>query len=107
MIFKTSMEIYITYFSTQLPVKCDLYLYFCLFFLLQRWNNLREMVDVKRDDINVAHGFQNFNIECNETIVSLSSLLKKNAITAFMIKPLNTVCSMQHNSILPFFPLKF
>ena len=35
-----------------------------------RWNNLREMVDVKRDDINVAHGFQNFNIECNETIVS-------------------------------------
>jgi len=32
------------------------------------WNNLREMVDVKRDDINVAHGFQNFNIECNETI---------------------------------------
>ncbi|XP_035827834.1 spectrin beta chain isoform X1 [Aplysia californica] len=32
------------------------------------WNNLREMVDHKRDDINVAHGFQNFNIECNETI---------------------------------------
>lgn len=32
------------------------------------WNNLREMVDQKRDDINVAHGFQNFNIECNETI---------------------------------------
>lgn len=35
-----------------------------------RWNNLREMVDQKRDEINVAHGFQNFNIECNETIVS-------------------------------------
>ncbi|KAK7104923.1 spectrin beta chain-like isoform X2 [Littorina saxatilis] len=32
------------------------------------WNNLREMVDQKRDEINVAHGFQNFNIECNETI---------------------------------------
>ncbi|KAH9489100.1 hypothetical protein Btru_057665 [Bulinus truncatus] len=32
------------------------------------WNNLREMVDQKRDDINVAHDFQNFNIECNETI---------------------------------------
>lgn len=37
-----------------------------------RWNNLREMVDQKRDEITVAHGFQNFNIECNETIVSLS-----------------------------------
>lgn len=36
-----------------------------------RWNNLREMVDQKRDEITVAHGFQNFNIECNETIVSL------------------------------------
>ncbi|BFZ11613.1 hypothetical protein BsWGS_14652 [Bradybaena similaris] len=32
------------------------------------WNNLREMVDEKRDEINVAHGVQNFNIECNETI---------------------------------------
>ncbi|KAK7507079.1 hypothetical protein BaRGS_00001930 [Batillaria attramentaria] len=32
------------------------------------WNNLREMVDQKRDEITVAHGFQNFNIECNETI---------------------------------------
>ncbi|XP_059173308.1 spectrin beta chain-like isoform X3 [Physella acuta] len=32
------------------------------------WNNLREMVDQKRDDIHVAHDFQNFNIECNETI---------------------------------------
>ncbi|XP_076464437.1 spectrin beta chain-like isoform X2 [Babylonia areolata] len=36
--------------------------------LNQTWNNLREMVDQKRDDITVAHGFQNFNIECNETI---------------------------------------
>ena len=41
-----------------------------LHFTISRWNNLREMVDHKRDDINVAHGFQNFNIECNETIVS-------------------------------------
>ncbi|CAG5119810.1 unnamed protein product, partial [Candidula unifasciata] len=32
------------------------------------WNKLREMADQKRDDITVAHDFQNFNIECNETI---------------------------------------
>lgn len=31
------------------------------------------MVDQKRDDIHVAHDFQNFNIECNETIVSFFS----------------------------------
>ena len=34
------------------------------------WNNLREMVDQKREEINLAHGVQNFNIECSETIVS-------------------------------------
>ena len=28
------------------------------------------MVDAKRDEINLAHGLQNFHIECNETIVS-------------------------------------
>ena len=33
------------------------------------------MVDQKRDEINVAHGFQNFNIECNETIVSTPCFL--------------------------------
>ncbi|XP_041353644.1 spectrin beta chain-like isoform X2 [Gigantopelta aegis] len=32
------------------------------------WNNLREMLDQKRDEINLAHGLQNFHIECNETI---------------------------------------
>lgn len=35
-----------------------------------RWNNLRDMVDQKRDEITLAHGLQNFHIECNETIVS-------------------------------------
>ena len=44
--------------------------HWCESFGCCRWNNLREMVDQKRDEINVAHGFQNFNIECNETIVS-------------------------------------
>ncbi|KAK3578499.1 hypothetical protein CHS0354_007749 [Potamilus streckersoni] len=32
------------------------------------WNNLRELVDQKRDEINLAHGLQDFHIECNETI---------------------------------------
>ncbi|ESP01600.1 hypothetical protein LOTGIDRAFT_139452 [Lottia gigantea] len=36
--------------------------------LNQRWNNLREHVDQKRDEINLSHGLQNFHIECNETI---------------------------------------
>ncbi|KAH3857019.1 hypothetical protein DPMN_099616 [Dreissena polymorpha] len=34
------------------------------------WNNLRELVEAKRDEIEGAHGLQNFHIECNETIVS-------------------------------------
>ena len=34
------------------------------------WNQLRDLVDQKREDINLAHGLQNFHIECNETIVS-------------------------------------
>jgi len=33
------------------------------------WNNLRELVEAKRDEIDSAHGLQNFHIECNETIV--------------------------------------
>ncbi|XP_071163376.1 spectrin beta chain-like isoform X7 [Mytilus edulis] len=32
------------------------------------WNELRDLVDQKREDINLAHGLQNFHIECNETI---------------------------------------
>ena len=32
------------------------------------WNQLRDLVDQKREDINLAHGLQNFHIECNETI---------------------------------------
>ncbi|KAJ8308165.1 hypothetical protein KUTeg_013039 [Tegillarca granosa] len=32
------------------------------------WNNLRDLVDQKREEINLTHGFQNFHIECNETI---------------------------------------
>ncbi|XP_052768377.1 spectrin beta chain-like isoform X4 [Mya arenaria] len=32
------------------------------------WNNLRELVEAKRDEIEGAHGLQNFHIECNETI---------------------------------------
>ncbi|XP_067680907.1 spectrin beta chain-like isoform X4 [Haliotis asinina] len=36
--------------------------------LNQGWNNLRTLVDQKRDEINLAHGLQNFHIECNETI---------------------------------------
>ncbi|XP_060077133.1 spectrin beta chain-like isoform X2 [Ylistrum balloti] len=32
------------------------------------WNNLRDLVDQKREEINLAHGLQNFHIECNETI---------------------------------------
>ncbi|XP_060584243.1 spectrin beta chain-like isoform X5 [Ruditapes philippinarum] len=36
--------------------------------LNQSWNNLRELVEAKRDEIDGAHGLQNFHIECNETI---------------------------------------
>ncbi|XP_056020668.1 spectrin beta chain-like isoform X11 [Ostrea edulis] len=32
------------------------------------WNNLRDLVDQKREEINLSHGVQNFHIECNETI---------------------------------------
>lgn len=32
------------------------------------WNNLRDLVDQKREEINISHGLQNFHIECNETI---------------------------------------
>lgn len=44
----------------------------CLYFYLScySWNNLRELVEAKRDEIESAHGLQNFHIECNETIVS-------------------------------------
>ena len=39
------------------------------------WNQLRDLVDQKREDINLAHGLQNFHIECNETIVSSYHLM--------------------------------
>ncbi|XP_062617853.1 spectrin beta chain-like isoform X3 [Saccostrea cucullata] len=32
------------------------------------WNNLRDLVDQKKEEINLSHGLQNFHIECNETI---------------------------------------
>lgn len=38
------------------------------------WNNLRDLVDQKREEINISHGLQNFHIECNETIVSCVDL---------------------------------
>ena len=35
---------------------------------------MRELVEAKRDEIEGAHGLQNFHIECNETIVSRTGL---------------------------------
>ncbi|XP_061173791.1 spectrin beta chain-like isoform X6 [Saccostrea echinata] len=32
------------------------------------WNHLRDLVDQKKEEINLSHGLQNFHIECNETI---------------------------------------
>jgi len=34
-------------------------------------------VDQKREEINLAHGLQNFHIECNETIVSVLHFIYK------------------------------
>lgn len=43
------------------------------------WNNLRDLVDQKREEINLSHGLQNFHIECNETIVS--TIYKKDIVS--------------------------
>ena len=42
------------------------------------------MVDAKRDEINLAHGLQNFHIECNETIVSYQSETKQIVLSITM-----------------------
>lgn len=43
-------------------------------FVCLSWNNLRDFVDQKREEINIFYGFQNFYIECNEIIVSCVDL---------------------------------
>lgn len=43
-------------------------------YICYSWNNLRDLVDQKREEINISHGLQNFHIECNETIVSCVDL---------------------------------
>ena len=43
--------------------------------LNQRWSELRELADRKRDSLNLAHGVTTWHIECQETIVSSNLLL--------------------------------
>eukprot|EP00106_Octopus_bimaculoides_P014006 XP_014781448.1 PREDICTED: spectrin beta chain-like [Octopus bimaculoides] len=44
--------------------------------LNQEWNTLRSLVDQKREEIHLAHGLQNFHIECNETIGWINEKVK-------------------------------
>ncbi len=35
-----------------------------------KWSKLRDMVDSKRNELDQAHRFQTFKIDCQETVVS-------------------------------------
>lgn len=73
--FGLNMNNTINYFSVYVKVPNFLTVYKWYLLLYFRWNNLRDLVDQKREEINLTHGFQNFHIECNETIVSILDIL--------------------------------
>ncbi|XP_033733756.1 spectrin beta chain-like isoform X4 [Pecten maximus] len=59
------------------------------------WNNLRDLVDQKREEINLAHGLQNFHIECNETISWIHEKAKVIESTDELSNDLSGVMTLQ------------
>ncbi len=44
--------------------------------LNQRWSELRERAEVKREELGSAHGVQTFHIECRETVTWIEDKVK-------------------------------
>lgn len=63
--------------------------------LNRQWNNLRSLVDQKRDEIHLAHGLQNFHIECNETIGWINEKMKIIESTEELDNDLTGVMTLQ------------